>query len=309
MKRHGFCMPLHWAQVGSWALVALLAAEFFVFTAPNLQDAYRKACTGTYITSLALTTLLCFLCTKADPTDEAVKLAQKGLQPSEPKRFPKLCVRCATHVETHSKHCSVCERCTADFDHHCNWVNNCVGRGNYQWFLLLILVLEVCMCVQTVSTAGVLRETFESTKVRERYDVGERAVLFQIALILTILVAGGIAAANGCLILFHCYLCWKHLTTYDFIIRRRQMRKVTPAYSETPGNATGLQASNCAMEPEIASGLAESTTKPVSLAVIPMLSKSLETPTFRHGNQPIRACKTVEEFFEERGLSAAVSIE
>lgn len=165
------------------------------------------------------------------------------------------------------------------------------------------------MCVQTVSTAGVLRETFEGMRVRERYDVGERAVLFQIALIVTILLAGGIAAANGCLVLFHCYLRWKNLTTYDFIIRRRQMRKVTPAYSETPGNVTGLQASNCAMEPEIASGLAEGTTKPVSLAVIPMLSKSLETPTFRHGNQPIRACKTVGEFFEERGLSAAVSIE
>eukprot|EP01071_Lankesteria_metandrocarpae_P001401 Lankesteria_metandrocarpae@DN151_c0_g1_i1.p1 len=53
----------------------------------------------------------------------------------------RVCITCRIIKPFRAHHCSDCEHCINRFDHHCVWLDNCIGKGNQRSFFLFLLSL------------------------------------------------------------------------------------------------------------------------------------------------------------------------
>lgn len=71
-----------------------------------------------------------YICTITDPNDQNVYIEQNLIKmgiPIDSTGFEFMCQICNANIGERTKHCGDCNRCVAVFDHHCKWLNNCIG--------------------------------------------------------------------------------------------------------------------------------------------------------------------------------------
>ena len=82
-----------------------------------------------------------FLTNKSDPGFLEAKDNLTWLQMVEKKmHINEYCPYCRVKKTNKIKHCHVCKKCVKGFDHHCNWIDNCVGENNKIRFLVFVSI-------------------------------------------------------------------------------------------------------------------------------------------------------------------------
>ena len=181
--------------------------------------------------------LLAFLLSKSDPTDVTVLLHHSARRnkyvvfslPFDTTLYSAMCSICDSCVDSTSKHCGRCNRCVSNFDHHCKWLNNCVGRVNYRLFVWLIAALECTEWILTIFSTDLIiiyardRDRFEDAARSMAPSINPDAVAIAIIVEAVLSIAVGVAVLN--LILLHIHLRCQGITTYEYIIRKRDRKQ------------------------------------------------------------------------------------
>ncbi|CAE8622758.1 unnamed protein product, partial [Polarella glacialis] len=73
---------------------------------------------------------------------------------AEAEEGDRRCNKCKAPKPPSAHHCSVCERCILKMDHHCPWMNNCIGAWNQKHFMLFLLYVALQCWAAVISLCG-----------------------------------------------------------------------------------------------------------------------------------------------------------
>jgi len=148
-KQNGFFPPFPFQQIITW-IFFLINTIFFSYFLLILEIEIKSF---TIIIFTFLTIFVIFfaiITTIIDPADDLLKKEIKKKKfheinnlhyQLEISRLEPFCIICCSNIANNSKHCKKCNKCVNSFDHHCNWLNNCIGKTNYPFFYALLIVL------------------------------------------------------------------------------------------------------------------------------------------------------------------------
>ena len=86
------------------------------------------------------------------------------------------CHVCSVHVSDKAKHCASCNKCVYSFDHHCMWLNTCIGGKNYRLFLAMLTLIVIGTLIIFLNSLlqfiGTFQDSSSSLKLKPYYDSG-----------------------------------------------------------------------------------------------------------------------------------------
>lgn len=225
-RLHGFQRPFHPLQVVSWVVFGSDVVVFVVFCMPIVDTVAAQVCLSIcFAVSVVVLVYATAKATACDPADAHVDTDESEFKDEDARSMP-FCRMCNVSVYSRSKHCRACNKCVHVFDHHCTWLNNCIGAANYHWFFMTVSAVAVMIGIVLFTSLYIFVDYF----VNEGFDERVQAVaIFQDVpmefflglLIFMLCINSPLFLLDLQLVLLHLFLASQDLTTYEYIMSKR----------------------------------------------------------------------------------------
>lgn len=148
----------------------------------------------------------------------------------EDEKYLQYCQVCEGFKAPRSHHCRKCGRCVLKMDHHCPWINNCVGWGNHAHFTSFLFFAVVgCAHASVILSCSLYRSMY---RVRYLYyGTGKEPIvnLGLYGLVGTVFALGlsvGVVLAVGMLLFFQVRAIVRNRTGIeDWILEKANFRR------------------------------------------------------------------------------------
>ncbi|CAK1581866.1 unnamed protein product [Parnassius mnemosyne] len=239
---NGFEPPLNYHQISAWIIFIITAIINLLFVV-QIQFFELKVISFTFYVILYISHIIShIIAILLDPAEEELRKREVNDIPEFDRSIHAhviengRCHLCNIYTSNKkTKHCGICNKCVYRFDHHCKWLNNCIGQRNYAVFIIcvitsaLIALLTACLCVTDVilfftypQLLSMQAQNFinctSSIQSQDIVKFCKNSIAFLSLLLIIFISALAISCALIHLICFHVYIAILGLTTYEYIM-------------------------------------------------------------------------------------------
>lgn len=225
-RKHGLECPLDTLQIIAIFVYVLFIIGFITIYAVMLRDRTAQIALCVVMGVLALGSIVSYLIVAQWVADDPlISDKEEGERRCSELRF---CTICDCYVHPSTKHCMRCNKCVIGFDHHCRWLNNCIGSRNYKAFVTflgftwLVMLFNLCIGIYHMVQYLAHRDAFNAQllSIYDTLDAKDQQGIFSAIVILVVLnfLAFGLLSH---LVGIHIILTVDGVTTYQRILNLR----------------------------------------------------------------------------------------
>ncbi|KAF9778223.1 zf-DHHC-domain-containing protein [Thelephora terrestris] len=146
---------------------------------------------------------------------------------------PRYCRKCKRYKPPRAHHCKDCKVCILRMDHHCPWVNNCLGQHNYAYFIRFLFYVDLACSYHLLMITYRVLSTAEGNYWIEPDTIEVFFIVLNYVTCIPVLVGVGIFS------LYHFYCLMGNSTTIEgwekdkvaTLVRRGEIREVKFPYN------------------------------------------------------------------------------